>query len=765
MRNIAPTLGGIKNNGMLFQSNPIPMWIYNRNNLKFLDVNDAAIEKYGYSKNEFKNLTIRDITNGKTGPVYKKIKIDKTESWLPSARKDKKKNGKIISVNIFPKEISFNGTKGILEIINEVEDKTIFFENIKYIIESSPLAVVLINSKREIIIVNKHTEVMFGYKRNELLGKTFSILIPDDFKTIHKNHEEKFFNKPESRHINELKGLYALHKNSKLIPVEIGLNPLKYGDEIFVLANILDITKKKLAFEELEETENRFKNTIEHMTEGFQILGKDFRYLYVNKAVEKHGKKRKEELLGKKITEAYPGIDNTEMFLKLKRSMLSKIPCTMQNEFVYDDGQKSWFELNMEPVPEGILILSKDITQEKKDKEQIELYQKEMEKLVIKRTEQLEKKIKEIEIASAAIKESEENLKLIFENIYDYGIVLLDLKGNILNWSPGLEELTKYNKDELKGKHFSILFTKEDLSNKIPDKELKKVLKNGKLETEGWRIKKNGSRFWTYSAINIIKDNSGNIKGFIKVIKDMTEKMIANEKLKEHSIQLEELNNELESFSYSVSHDLRAPLRHIDGFIKLVQQDENNKLTEESKTYFKYVLDSVDKMGNLIEDLLSFSRMGRSEMNIVRVDLTKLVQEVINELSIESSIRKIKWDINPLPEISCDRAMLKQVLVNLISNSLKFTSGKNEAVIKVGSFSQNNEEVFFVKDNGAGFDMKFADKLFGVFQRLHSSKEFDGTGIGLANVKRIIERHGGCVWAEGAVNKGATIYFTLINRK
>jgi len=233
-------------------------------------------------------------------------------------------------------------------------------------------------------------------------------------------------------------------------------------------------------------------------------------------------------------------------------------------------------------------------------------------------------------------------------------------------------------------------------------------------------------------------------------------------RVQERTAQLEAANKEMEAFSYSVSHDLRAPLRHIAGFADILRQDHALSLNENGQRYLSIVSDSAKKMGGLIDDLLVFSRMGRSEMRHTKVDNNAMVAEVIREMEGDLKGRNIQWDIASLPEVNADRAMLKQVWVNLISNAVKYSRHREQAIIKITSRkNENGEWEFSVQDNGAGFDMQYAAKLFGVFQRLHMAEEFEGTGIGLANVQRIIVRHGGSVRAEGKVDAGATFYFTL----
>lgn len=239
-----------------------------------------------------------------------------------------------------------------------------------------------------------------------------------------------------------------------------------------------------------------------------------------------------------------------------------------------------------------------------------------------------------------------------------------------------------------------------------------------------------------------------------------------NQELTRRAEALEAANKELESFSYSVSHDLRAPLRHVVGYSELLQKQAAAALDDKSNRYIRTILESGRRMGNLIDDLLAFSRIGRAEARTTALDLQQIVREAVAEIEQETQGRSIEWTIATLPVCYGDRAMLRLVIVNLLSNAVKFTRQRSPAKIEIGWARRSDNEIeVFVKDNGAGFDMRYVDKLFGIFQRLHIPEEFEGTGIGLASVQRIIHRHGGTVRAEGAVEQGATFYFSLPNAK
>ncbi|MGD8837240.1 MAG: ATP-binding protein, partial [Desulfobacteraceae bacterium] len=300
-----------------------------------------------------------------------------------------------------------------------------------------------------------------------------------------------------------------------------------------------------------------------------------------------------------------------------------------------------------------------------------------------------------------------------------------------------------------------------------------KARRNLPNEYEWTYIHKEGHRFPVLLSVTTLRDSRGIINGFLGMATDITERKQADAKIRQLNQELEQrvadrtselvaANQELEAFAYSVSHDLRAPLRHIDGFLELLQKRESAAPDEQSRRYMAIISDAAKKMGLLIDDLLSFSRMGRQAMAFQHVDLRELVGGVIRDLGPDAAGRSIDWRIGDLPVVNGDTSMLRIVLGNLIANALKFTRPRERARIEIGSQpDQNAETVIFVRDNGVGFDMAYGHKLFGVFQRLHRTDEFEGTGIGLASVRRIIARHGGRTWAEGELDQGAVFYFSL----
>ncbi len=367
----------------------------------------------------------------------------------------------------------------------------------------------------------------------------------------------------------------------------------------------------------------------------------------------------------------------------------------------------------------------------------------------------------------AMIVDNEDRFRLLVDSVKDYAILMLDPAGVVMTWNRGAERIKGYRAEEVVGRHFSIFYPPEDVAARKPQRELEKAVADGRFDDAGWRLRKDGTKFWAEVVITPIY-NKIELAGFSKVTRDATDQMRYENEQKRYEHILEEKNGELlaavkelDAFTYSVSHDLRAPLRAVDAFTQILLNEHGADLAPEPREYLQLVRDNTVQMGNLIDDLLAFARLGRQPLTKQAVTLGPIVGQVLTQQRALSGERAVDVKVADLPPVSGDPALLKQVLVNLIGNAFKYTKRRADAAIEIGSDDVDGERVFFVRDNGAGFDMEYAGQLFKVFQRLHRVEEFEGTGVGLAIVQRIINRHGGRVWADATVGEGATFYFTL----
>jgi PAS domain S-box-containing protein len=346
-------------------------------------------------------------------------------------------------------------------------------------------------------------------------------------------------------------------------------------------------------------------------------------------------------------------------------------------------------------------------------------------------------------------------------------IIVRDMNFVIQYWNRGAQELYGWTPEEAVGKR-SDEFLHTSFQAAV-DEILAELLQTGRWEGELTRTTADGSSVVVASRWSLRRDEHEQPVAIMETSNDITEHKRHEEEIRSlnvelarRSAELEVTNKELEAFAYSVSHDLRAPLRHMVGYTELLQKRASSVLDDKGRRFMANILESAKRMGNLIDDLLAFSRIGRVETQKTSVNLEQLVKEALSELRQETAGRDITWKIGALPVCHGDRSMLRLVFINLISNAIKFTRAREPAEIEIGSANGNGgEAVVFIRDNGAGFDMKYVNKLFGVFQRLHQPDEFEGTGIGLATVQRIIHRHGGKVRAEGAIDQGATFYFSV----
>jgi PAS domain S-box-containing protein len=440
----------------------------------------------------------------------------------------------------------------------------------------------------------------------------------------------------------------------------------------------------------------------------------------------------------------------------------------IQGEFkrIDKNGKTVWLQGSYNPIldasgkPFKILKFATDIS----------LVRKQMLELA-KQTKEIEIRAEELSLANEERRETNEYLESLIDSA-NAPIIVWDRNYKITRFNKAFENITGRTEKEVFGETLEILFPLASVENSMD--LIKKTLEGEQMKVEEINIAHiDGSeRIILWNSANIMSSDGKILIATIAQGNDITQRKQAEEEITkmnknleqrviERTSQLESANKELEAFSYSVSHDLRAPLRHICGFVDLLIKNNSVQLNDSGIRYLNIISESTSEMGNLIDALLTFSRLGRSDLQGTKINTKKIVNHVLKSFAIELEGRNVEIKIAELPDSWGDENLLNQVWINLISNALKYSRNLDKACIEIGGKMESDKAVFYVKDNGVGFDMKYADKLFGVFQRLHKAKDFEGIGIGLANVNRIVMRHGGNCWAESEVGKGATFFFSI----
>jgi PAS domain S-box-containing protein len=364
-------------------------------------------------------------------------------------------------------------------------------------------------------------------------------------------------------------------------------------------------------------------------------------------------------------------------------------------------------------------------------------------------------------------REAEMRYRILIEGVSDYAIYSLDKNGNVASWNSGAQRIKKYTAEEIIGKHFSRFYTKEDAEAGLPAIVLETAATTGHYAGEGWRVRKDGSRFWSSVVITPLRDETGELIGYSKITRDITDRMELLEKIQHHADELElriaereRTNAELEAFSYSVSHDLRSPLRAIEGFTDIVLTDYGGQLPAEVIELLQNVAQSAIRMNRLVQDLLDYGRLSRIEIEPAPVSIAMAVKAAYGQ--IDEGLRdKITTTIDPSLRVSANMATLTQALFNLMNNGLKFYPAGEAPHVEVSARRDGGNIIVEVRDEGIGIAPQHQERIFQVFERLHSTEAYPGTGIGLAIVKRGIDRLGGKVWVESAPGKGSRFYISL----
>jgi len=617
------------------------------------------------------------------------------------------------------------------------------------LIEASLDPLVTISAEGKITDVNEATEKATGRGRTELIGTDFS----------------EYFTEPDKARAGYQKvfllgsvvdyPLTLRHKDGRIIDVLYNASVYRKGsgEVLGVFAAARDVTERNKAEAAQREGEALLQTTIKILPVGLWVFDADGKIVFSNDAAQQIwagvryvGIAQLGEYKGWRLNSGIPmGTHDWAGARALEKGETSigeeiEIECFDGTHKIILDSAVPL--RNSDGSIRGAVTINQDITARKR--------------------------------AEKALLDSEARYRRITEGLTDYQYSVRIENGRAVETtqSPACAKVTGYTADEFAANPYLWIQLVAPADRELVTKHVSQILAGKEIPPIEHRIvRKDGEPRWVSDTTILFKDASGKLLSYDGVIKDITEHKMAENKIQElnrdleqrvvkRTAQLEAANKELEAFAYSVSHDLRTPLRAIDGFSNILQEDYAGKLGDEGKRLLNVVRDNSRNMAQLIDDILKFSRASRSEIAYAEIDMEGLAHEVYEELR-PATEHGLKIEIGHLPKAQGDRAMMRQVFVNLLSNAIKFSHQKENSMIRVGAAVEGDETIYFVQDNGAGFDMQYADRLFGVFQRLHTTEEFEGTGIGLAIIKRIITRHGGRTWAEGKVNEGATIYFAL----
>lgn len=867
----------------LFENNPHPMWVYDRQTLAFLDVNESAISKYGYSRQEFLGMTIADIR-----PPEDRDRLMKylSQSRQPLSHSDgwqhRLKDGTLIDVEITSHAIEMDGHASALVVAVDVTERNRAVEALRrsealllqtgemakvggweldlqtrklvwsretyriheidpshqpdvesainyYAPEAQPiirhaveqaieegqsfdLELPLITAKgkriwvraigqadfragkasrifgtfqditerrqaeeylRRFELLSEHSRDIilfigredghileanaaairaYGYNREELLTL--------DIQQLRANSTQRLTSEQMAQ--ADAGGILfeTMHRrrDGTTFPVEVSSQGATIGGTRMLISIVRDITERKQVEETLQLKDELLRLTSEiAKVGGWEFDPRTGTGTWTDEVAKIHDLDPAQETNVEIGLSFYVGESREQIERALKEAIENAKPYDLELEMVSAQGAHKWIRTIALPiVHDGKVAKVQGIFQDITERKQIE-------KALQEAHDELELRVQE---RTAALSEANALLQALMDNMPDH-IYFKDLQSRFIRNSKSQATLLGLNDPaEAVGKTDFDFFPHAARSYA----EEQEVMRSGKplVDIEEWVVWPDGRETWVSTTKLPLRNSEGQTIGIFGISHDITERKRTeqaiqqlNEDLEKQAEQLQAANKELEAFSYSVSHDLRAPLRAIDGYTRILVEDYEPLLDAEGKRICGIISREARRMGRLIDDLLAFSRLGRKQMFSSKIDMRTLAVSVLNELLTEADRGRLDFQIGKLPSAKGDSALIRQVWFNLLANAIKFTSRKEWAVIEVGCKTSKDELIYFVRDTGAGFDMEYANKLFGVFQRLHSESEFDGTGVGLAIVQRIILRHGGRVWAEGEVGRGATFYFAL----
>jgi PAS domain S-box-containing protein len=638
-------------------------------------------------------------------------------------------------------------------------------QRLESILDSAMDAIVTVDERQQVALFNAAAEKMFLCPARDALGQPLERFIPERFRKAHGAHIERFSETGiTSRMMGSMGAIWGVRADGEEFPIEASISQVEAeGKKLFTVI-LRDITERKRIDGRLREQARVLDLStvlVRDMDGRISLWTKGAEQLYGYSAADAIGR-ISHELFQTKFSVALQ-----EMEEKLAdggrwegelehRKKDGSVVFVESVQIVYRDEQGHAIR---------VLEANTDITRRKQD-----------EARLANQAEELSRQANDLLDTQKALQEQTR----IFQSVMDgmgEGLVAADEKGKFLLWNRAAEKMLGLGPAAIPpqdwASHYGAYLPDGSTLLPLNQNPLARAIAGEKCDVELlMRPPGSGKTMWMDVAAHPLQDAAGASKGGVAVLRDTTQRKndereirklneALEQRVLERTAELQAANKELEAFTYSVSHDLRAPLRHINGFTRILVEDFGPSMPGEARRHLERIEQGATRMGRLVDELLNLTRVGRQALTMQVAGLGSIVKDVIAMLESEMEGRKVEWQIAELPFVECDPTLIRQVFQNLISNALKYSRPRPITVIEIGQMEKDGSTTIFVRDNGVGFSMKYADKLFGVFQRLHRAEDFEGTGVGLATVHRILQKHGGRIWAEAELDRGATFYFTL----